>query len=141
MTNNPTNNPSLETSRLLPLAATGGIIGAVINAALVLLAPSLLGQAIQAASPGSTAQDVPVIVAMMASFIPAFAAAGVLWLLNKFTKTPLPIFQILGVILALLSLLSPLGLPVSTSSKVMLEIMHIVAATSIILALSRAKKA
>ena len=140
MTASTTTAPRLENRRLLPLALMGGAIGAVVNAAIALIAPALIGGAVQVSQPGSTVlQDLPLIAVIAASIIPAFVAAAVLWLLGRFTKTPVQIFQILAVVLALLSLISPFGIPTSLGAQLTLCLMHIVAAVTITLALSRAK--
>jgi hypothetical protein len=136
------NTETLETRRLLPLALTGGAIGAVANVIVFLIAPALIGGAVQVATPPTnTVQDLPIIAVALASIVPAIVAAGVLWALSRFTNAPLRIFQTLGVVIAALSLISPFGLPVSLGSKITLCIMHVVAAAAIILALSRAKRA
>ena len=140
MTASTTTAPRLENRRLLPLALMGGAIGAVVNAAIALIAPALIGGAVQVSQPGSTVlQDLPLIAVIAASIIPAFVAAAVLWLLGRFTKTPVQIFQILAVVLALLSLISPFGIPTSLGAQLTLCLMHIVAAATITLALSRAR--
>ena len=140
MTASTTTAPRLENRRLLPLALTGGAIGAAVNAAIALIAPALIGGAVQVSQPGSTVlQDLPLIAVIAASIIPAFVAAAVLWLLGRFTKTPVQIFQILAVVLALLSLISPFGIPTSLGAQLTLCLMHIVAAASITIALSRAR--
>lgn len=136
----PNTSPRLENRRLLLLALIGGVTGAVINAAIALIAPVLIGGAVQVSQPGSAVlQDLPLPAVIAASIIPAFVAAGVLWLLGRFTKAPIQIFQIIAVVIALLSLISPFGIPVSLGSQLTLCLMHIVAAATITLALSRAK--
>ena len=137
---NPAAVTRLENRRLLPLALTGGVIGAVINTAIALLAPALIGGAIQVARPGETAlQNLPLPAVIGASIIPALVGALVLWLLGRFTKTPVQIFQLIAVIITVLSLISPFGLPIGLGGQVLLCLMHIVAAGAITLALSRAK--
>lgn len=131
--------PRLENRRLLPLAAAGGAIGAVINTAIALIAPALIGGAVQISRGGSPLEDLPLIAVIAASIIPAFVAAAVLWLLARFVKTPILIFQIIAVVITLLSLFSPFRIPVSLGAQLTLCLMHIVAAASITLALSKAK--
>jgi Family of unknown function (DUF6069) len=132
---------SLETRRLLPLALTGGAIGAIINIVVFFIAPVIIGGAVQVATPPTNAvQDLPIFPVVMASLVPAFVGAGVLWLLNRFTSAPVRLFQILGAVIAVLSLVGPFGLPINLGSKITLCIMHLVAATSIVLVLSRAKR-
>ena len=129
----------LENRRLLPLALVGGAIGAVINTAIALIAPALIGSAVQISRGGSPLEDLPLIAVIAASIIPAFVAAAVLWLLGRFVKTPILIFQIIAAVITLLSLFSPFRIPVSLGAQLTLCLMHIVAAASITLALSRAK--
>ncbi len=129
----------LENRRLLPLAAAGGAIGTVFNLAIALIAPALIGGAVQISRPSSPLEDLPLIAVIAASIIPAFVAAAVLWLLGRLTKAPIQIFQIIAVVITVLSLFSPFGIPTTLGAQLTLCLMHIVAAASITLALSRAK--
>lgn len=140
MTGSLTRAPRLENRRLPLLALIGGVVGAVVNVAIALIAPALIGAAVQVAQPGTTVlQDLPLPAVIAASITPAFVAAAVLWLLGRFTKAPIQIFQIIAVVIALLSLFSPFSIPVGLGSQLALCAMHIVAALTITLALSKAK--
>jgi hypothetical protein len=124
------------------LALTGGAIGAAINAVLALLAPSLTGQALQVPNPNTNVlENLPLFAVIAASLIPSFIAAGVLLLLRRLTANGTRIFQILGAVLAVLSCLPPLGMPIADAVKVVLLVMHLVAAAAIILTLTRPQKA
>jgi Family of unknown function (DUF6069) len=130
----------LETRQLLPLAAIGGIVGAALNVAVALVAPVLIGQPLQVIAPNSPEpQPLLLVAVILASIVPAFFAAGVLWLLGRFTRAPVRNFQILGGVFALLSLFGSLGMPVGLGTQLTLSLMHLIAAASIILALSRAR--
>ena len=130
-----TRAPRLQNRRLPLLALIGGATGAVVNVAI-----ALMGAAVQVAQPGTTVlQDLPLPAVIAASIIPAFVAAAVLWVLGRFIKAPIQIFQIIAGVIALMSLFSPFSLPVSLGSQLTLCAMHIVAALTITLALSRAK--
>ena len=135
-----TRAPRLQNRRLPLLALIGGATGAVVNVAIALIAAALMGAAVQVAQPGTTVlQDLPLPAVIAASIIPAFVAAAVLWVLGRFVKAPIQIFQIIAGVIALMSLFSPFSLPVSLGSQLTLCAMHIVAALTITLALSRAK--
>jgi hypothetical protein len=124
------------------LALIGGAIGAAINSLIALVFPSLTGQPLQAPNPATQVlENMPLVAVIMASIVPSFAAAGVLLLLRRFTANGTQIFQILGVVLALLSCLPAFGMPITTEVKIVLSIMHLVAAAAIVLTLTRLQKA
>ena len=131
-----------STTNLWLLALVGGIIGATANTLIALIAPGIIGQPLQAPNPSTnTLEAIPLFAVIAASLIPAFLGAGFLVLLQKFTKNPLQKFQLIAIVLALLSLISPMTLPTNLGGKMALGLMHLVAATSIVWALSRARKA
>jgi Family of unknown function (DUF6069) len=124
------------------LALTGGAIAAPINSVLALLAPTLIGQPIQIPNPNTQVlENLPLFAVITASLVPSFAAAGVLLLLRRLTATGTRIFQILGAVLALLSCIPTFTMPISPQVKIILSVMHLVAATSIVLTLTRPQKA
>jgi len=128
------------TLRKIPVAALiGGGLAAVINA-LLWLVLSLVGVTIQVATPDGQVMDLMVAFVIGASFIPAIGAGVLLAILGRFTKNPVQIFQIIAVVFLLLSFASPLGLPVSITSKIALELMHLIAGVAITWALSTQTK-
>lgn len=133
---------STQTSNIWILALIGGIIGATINAIIALLAPSLTGQSLLVPNPNTNlVEQLPLFAVIAASLIPAFVGAGVLLGLQKLSNQGIRVFQIIGVVIALLSLVGPITMPISTEIKIVLNLMHLVAASSIIVALSCYKKA
>jgi Family of unknown function (DUF6069) len=131
-----------STTNLWLLALVGGIIGAIINTLIALIAPGIIGQPLQAPNPSTkTLEAIPLFAVIAASLIPAFLGAGFLVLLQRFTTNPLQKFQIIAVTFALLSLISPMTLPINLGGKMALSLMHLVAAASIVWSLSRARKA
>ncbi len=130
------------TTNLWLLALIGGIVGAVINILIALIAPSLIGQSLQIPNPSTNVlEPLPLFAVITASLVPAFIGAGVLLGLKKFFTNGTRVFQIVGVVFALLSLIGPMTMPMSNEIKIVLNLMHLVAAASIIIALSRYKKA
>jgi hypothetical protein len=119
------------------LAGKGGIIGAAINSIIFLIAGN-----IQVPNPNTnTLESLPIFAVIAASLIPAFIGAGILLGFQKFVANGTQVFLIIGAILGLLSNIPMLTMPITTETKIALFLMHIVAATSILISLSRAKKA
>ena len=71
-----------------------------------------------------------------ASIIPALAAAVLLAILGWLAQRPFPLFQIIAVIVLLLSFGGPLNLPIGGAEKALLAAMHLVTAVTIIIILS-----
>jgi hypothetical protein len=133
-------NQTSTTPNLWTLALTGGAIGAVINTLIILLAPSIIGEAIQVPNPSTNAlEPLPLFAVIAASIVPAFIGLGILLLLQRFTKNSMTIFLSIGVVFTLLSLIGPFTMPINFGVKIALNLMHLVAAASILVALSRAK--
>jgi hypothetical protein len=118
--------------KLLSAAAIGGVVAAVINLALFFILPALLNTTLRVRTPQATElEPMPFIAVIMASIVPAFVGAGLLWLLNRFTPRPVTIFIAIAVIVVVLSLAAPFQLGVSTTEAIILVLMHIVAGTTI----------
>ena len=73
---------------------------------------------------------------LAASIVPALAAAVLLAILGRFVKRPFPLFQIMAIIVLLLSFGGPLNLPIGGAEKALLAVMHLVTAFAIIIILS-----
>ena len=72
-----------------------------------------------------------------ATFPPAIGAAILLAILNRFTSRPMRVFQWIAAIFLLVSFGGPLFLPpLETSTRIVLSIMHVVAAGAIVGVLS-----
>lgn len=135
--------PGRVTLRQLGMAAlVGGGIAAIANVALFLIS-SALGTSfvIPLMGEGSPPQQLPTFFVIVASVLPAFAAAAFLAVLDRLFAQPLRWFQLIGWLAALLSLGGPLTLPVALTTRLVLSSMHIIAAAAIIGALSRAARA
>ncbi|MDX2136664.1 MAG: DUF6069 family protein [Chloroflexota bacterium] len=114
--------------KLLSAAAIGGVVAAVVNLALFFILPALLNSLLRVRTPQATElEPLPFIAVIMASIVPAFVGAGLLWLLNRFTARPVTIFTVIAVIVTLLSLATPFQLGISTTEAIILVLMHIVA--------------
>ncbi|GAB4124620.1 MAG: hypothetical protein Fur005_49400 [Roseiflexaceae bacterium] len=118
--------------RKIPVAALiGGGIGAIVNL-IILFATRAIGITTWVVTPQSPDPvPVPEIAVLMASFMPSIFAGIVYAIMARFLKQPARIFQIIAVVLAVLSLGSVIPLPVDSTSKVILSIMHFVAAGAI----------
>ena len=109
----------------------GGGIAAVINAIISFIAPPL--NAMQADGSLGPVTLIPII---FASILPAIFAAIILWLLRRFTGNGTRIFQIVAVVLLLVSFLSPFTAAESIGIALWLNLMHLVAGSAIIWSLT-----
>ena len=125
-------------TRQLPVAALiAGAVSAIANLAIYLLVTFGLGIGLEVQMGGPAAPVEPLGAApvILMSALPALVAAGLLWLLNRFVARPFMVFQAIAAVVALLSLGGPLTLQVGLASKIVLSLMHLVAATAIVLVL------
>ncbi|MEM8862712.1 MAG: DUF6069 family protein [Chloroflexota bacterium] len=109
----------------------GGGIAAVINAIVFFIAPAL-----NVSQPDGSLAPVGLVPIIVASIIPGIFAAIFLWLLRRFTGNGTRIFQIVAVILLLLSFISPFTAAASTGIAIWLNVMHLVAGVAIIWSLT-----
>ena len=109
----------------------GGGIAAVLNAIVFFIAPTLTATQ----SDGSIG-PVTLIPIIFASIIPSIFAAIVLWLLRRFTGNGTRIFQIVAVVLLLLSFFSPFAAAATTGIALWLNLMHLIAGSAIIWSLT-----
>lgn len=123
--------------KVLSVAAVAGLIAALINAVLFYVGLST------GAIPGdliipNAGQPLSVVPVVLASIGPSVVAGIALALLNRFTKTPLRIFNIIAVIVFTLSFFSPFSIPnVPTGMVVILELMHVAVAGVVVYAFNR----
>ena len=109
----------------------GGGIAAILNAIVFFIAPALnVTQADGSVGP------VTLIPIIFASIIPSIFAAIVLWLFRRFTGNGTRNFQIVAVILLLLSFASPFTAAASTGIALWLNLMHLIAGAAIIWSLT-----
>lgn len=136
MTQISVSRPALSRLWLAAPAAAGVAVGA--NILIWLLARALaLPLDIQMGGPQSPVVPLTVAPVVIMSAVPALLAAGLLWLLGRFSARPFAIFQIVAVVVLLLSLAGPLSLPVGGVNKLVLGVMHVVAALTIVGTLRR----
>lgn len=116
----------------LPLAAfIGAITTVVINLLILFVAQSVFGLplAVPMGGAGVPAEPLSAIPVIIASSVPAVGAAILLAILNRFIARPVLVFQIISILLLLLTF--PYVLPVDLATKLTLSLMHIVAAVAI----------
>lgn len=126
----------VDTKRLPVAALVAAAVSAAGNFVLYLIATAALG-AIEVQMGGPQAPVTPLsgVLVIIMSALPALLAAGLLWLLNRFVARPFAVFQAIAVVGALISLAGPLTLQVGLASKVVLSLMHIIAAVAIVMVL------
>ncbi len=120
------------------LGLAAGVIAAVINAVVYFLYQAVAGAPLQVTQPGGGAlQDLPVVLVTLMSIIPPVVASVLAYALSRWTRSARTWLIAISVILAVLSLLSPLGLPaeVSTGNKLTLAAMHLIVAGAALAAL------
>lgn len=111
---------------LVSLAPVAGLIAAVVNAVLFLIGTFTGAIPTDLVIPDA-GQPLTVIPVIVASFFPALVAGLGLAVLNRFTKNPLRIFNILTLAILLFSFTSPLSIPKAPAGMiVLLELMHVV---------------
>jgi hypothetical protein len=124
---------TVNSGKLLGAAALGGVIAAVLNLIVYFVLPPLLGVTLRIpdfAAPGAF-MPLPFFMVAIASIVPAFVGAAVLWLLARFTSRPITIFRVLAAVVTVASVGGPLNLGLATNEAIPLAIMHIIAGTVI----------
>lgn len=126
----------VATGNLWRAALLGGVLAAVANIVVLLIA-NALGLTLDVPLGPNATETAPmgVLPVILASFLPALGAAGLLALLARFTRRPITIFLGVSALFLLLSFGPLLGTPVVVSTKVVLGLMHLVAAVPIVWAL------
>jgi len=122
------------TARPRPLvgAAAGAVFALVANTIVFFVANAVHGSPIQASNDGTNPSDVYYVGVIVASVLPIFVGAGLLWLLARFTNSAVRVWTIVAIVVTVLSLSAPTFLPVDGGSKIALALMHIGAAASAI---------
>lgn len=130
---NPDNRQKVATNHLWWVTLTAIVLAVIGNIILYFIGEAVLGGDLMAVPPGSTdPTPLPIGVIIGATAVPAIIGALVLVLLNR-TLRPITIFRWLAVIVTILSFIPVFQLPASITvgSKVILGLMHIVAAVII----------
>lgn len=121
-------------TRWLRAGIIAAVAAAVTNAIVYLAATGLLNVPLSIPTRPGAAELNPLRLwqVVFISAMPAVVAAGLLVALNRFTARPLLVFQIIAVIVLLLSLGPILALPIGATAQVVLALMHVVAAAIIV---------
>lgn len=144
MTTITTVNPSARTSlgHTLLAGLAGGALAATANTALFLIGKAA-GVAFLAPVNGPAAPLVALqpFNVIMLSLLPALVAALLLAGLARFTQRPQAIFLVIAAIVLLVSLVPDWALPLdSLATRILLSLMHLVAAMLIVGALLRSRR-
>ncbi len=121
--------------RMLPAALLAATAAATANLALYAVARGLLGVpfVMPYAGPGAPSERLPEGMVVLASAVPAFAAAALLWGLGRVVRRPLVVVGVVAPLVLLASFSGPLSLTdTAPSTRVVLLVMHVVAATMIL---------
>jgi hypothetical protein len=133
---------AMRLGRILLAGLAGGALAAAVNTALLLIGKAA-GVAFLAPVNGPTAPLVALqpLNVIMLSLIPALIAALLLTGLARLTRHPQLIFQAVAGAFLLFSLIPDWALPMdSLATRILLSLMHLVAAALIVGALLRAGK-
>ncbi len=128
---------SVDTRKLLTVAPLAGLVAAAINAVLFYIgtATGAIPADLIIPNAGQPLTIGPVIIA---SVVPVIVAGLLLALLNRFTKRPLRIFNVIAVVLLVLSFTSPFSIPnVPVGMIIILNLMHVVVAGAVLVAFNR----
>ncbi len=124
----------------LRLGFLAGLVAAAINTVLFFVggAAGAVPQNVIIPNAGQPLTVIPVIIS---SILPSVVAGLVLALLNRFTKKPLLVFNIIAGVFLVLSFFSPLSIPgAPTNMIVLLNVMHAVVAGAVVVAFNRFAK-
>ena len=117
--------------RFLAFGSIAGVLAAVANAVVYLLASALGAMPNSVLAPGGA--PITLFPVVLSSFVPALVAAVLLVVLGRFTRRPFGIFQTVAVVLLVLSLVTPFTIPGAPAGMIAtLLIMHALAAAAII---------
>jgi hypothetical protein len=126
----------MEIQALLKAGTLAGIVAAAVNIIIYFIAKATGGVSDSILLPGG--KPLKPIAVIVSSFIPAILAACVLFGLSKFSENPIKVFTITGILIFIMSLGGPLGIPaLPRGTRATLAFMHIVAAGVIIFFLNR----
>lgn len=134
----PINTTTIASAKLLTVAPLAAIASAAVNAVLFFIgkATGLLSDSVLIQPANQPISLIPVIIS---SILPTLLAGAVLALLNRFLSAPLRIFNIIAVVLLVLSFASPFAsIPnVPIGMGVWLNVMHVVVAGAVVFAFNR----
>lgn len=117
-----------QTTPAVAVLAKGAAIGSAIAlvANLIVFVIGNAGAPLQVVVGGDTeASDLPVGAVIGASIVPLLLGAIGLWLAYRFLPKSFTIWSAVVAVLAVVSIVGPLGLDIDTGSKVALTVMHL----------------
>lgn len=131
------NTSPRNTLKLRYLAPLAGLIAAMLNAVLF-----WIGTALGTFPPGlvipSSGEPFTVGAVAFSSFMPALVAGLLLFLLIRFARKPLHSFNVIALLVLVLSVVTPFSLPAAPIGLiVLLEVMHLVVAAVIVFLFNR----
>ncbi len=103
----------------------GAAAAIVANLVVFAVASLVMSSAIQVTDPSQQVMDLALVAVVAASIIPLFFGALLLWILAKFSASALRIWSWIVGVVAVLSVIAPVTLPVDGGSKVALAAMHL----------------
>jgi hypothetical protein len=120
----------------------GGGIAALANIVVLLVAQNLLGVRMEVPmGPGGPPAPLGPVQVALISLMPGLVAGAVLWLMAKMFARPARAFLALSVVVLLLSFVPTFTVPgIAADVRLVLALMHPVAAAAIVGALYRAAK-
>ena len=128
----------IASKKLLTVAPVAGLASAAVNTVLFFIgkATGLLSDSVLIQPANEPLSLIPVIIS---SILPTLLAGGVLGLLNRFVAAPLRVFNIIAVVLLVLSFINPFAaIPnVPIGMGVWLNVMHVVVAGAVVFAFNR----
>ena len=119
------------------LGFLAGLVAAVINAVLFFIGSSMGAFPPTVIIPNS-GQPLTLVPVLVSSILPAILAGLLLALLNRFTKQPLRIVNIIAVVFLMLSFAGPFSIPGAPISMIVfLNLMHVVVVGAVLTAFNR----
>ncbi len=136
VTNHPTPAERVATGKLWQAGGIAAVSAVVANLIFWFVITRVLQMELMvfAQGPGTPLMPVTAGMVILTSAVPAIGATILLAILDKFVTRPFRVFQIVAVVFLLLSLGGPFSLPaeVPVSTKVILSVMHGIAAAAIV---------
>ena len=129
------NDYSILKRHLFP-GLISGLIAASVNSSFYLLAQTQGGLLINA---GQTVESISLASILAFSFFPATLAAGLYWILVRFTGNPKIIFLTIAAMVYLGFFFGPISVATNRITLWTLELMHLTAALTILTGLLRVK--
>lgn len=124
----------------LKAAVAGGAVAAGINLLLALAAPRLGIPMVAQFDPSAAPMQLPAVMAVIASLVPALGAAFAYFGIARLTASAPRVFTVVAVLLLVGSMGGPLTLAAAApSTKAVLALMHVVAGVAIVRPLLRVR--